>query len=152
AALSRYGFSEQAIQTVQVANWLTDYYTNAPSAPSEVKAALEKLHFDCLFKTEDIDRYWKNLATNTKDEVQTVVTRVKNTEDDAVLREEITRFLMLLGISLHAVQDFYTHSNWVETHPQTQSPNYETATWWTDLADGRVKLDRDGKKFYTGWY
>src|SRR5262249_23096896 len=113
---------------------------------------LEKLHFDCLFKTEDIDRYWKNLATNTKDAVQNVVRRLNTIEDDAARRAEITRFLMLLGISLHAVQDFYTHSNWVETHTKTQSPNYETSTWWTDLADGRVKPDRDGKKFYTGWY
>ena len=34
-----------------------------------------------------------------------------------------------MGMSLHAVQDFYTHSNWVETQPASPG-GYATRTWF----------------------
>jgi hypothetical protein len=35
-----------------------------------------------------------------------------------------------LGLGLHAVQDFYAHSNWVELHPQGNDGAYRTETFW----------------------
>jgi hypothetical protein len=159
AALMRRGFSGQAIQTVQVANWLTDYFSaDLPipgflaKTPAEVQQAVEDLHFDCLFDKYQIDRYWNNLAFNTKEAVQDTVSAFQGAGNDQVKKQAAIRdFLILLGISLHAVQDFYTHSNWVETHKRTGA-NYKTATWWTTAVGPDGKLTASTQKYYTGWY
>jgi hypothetical protein len=149
AALSRFKFSEHAIQTVQVANWLTDYYSNSPTGFA-AKAELAKLHFDCLLNAKEIDNYWKTLAANTRAEVKRVVAGYKGA-NDVEKAKKIKTFLIVLGISLHAVQDFYSHSNWVETHKRPTT-HYETATWWSDRRGQKLEPERDLKKFYTGWY
>jgi hypothetical protein len=61
--------------------------------------------------------------------------------------------LSALGVSLHSLQDFYTHSNWVEPGgvPGAEGPTWEargqgrTPTWY-DLPKGV----RDGAQIYTG--
>ncbi len=116
AALSEFQMNENAIQTAQVENWLVDYYTN--QAGAGLSGDLEKLHFDNLTTTPKVRNYWGRLTVNTQRAVE------------AAAREgNSTRVVALIGMSLHAVQDFYTHSNWVETRPGF-SGAYSTRTWF----------------------
>lgn len=126
--LRDFGFSDSASKVVIVSNWLVDYYSNSPTGEiTQIKADLEKLHFDNLFSTKQVQNYWDNLTVNTRIAVQ-----------KAAQENDPLKCLTLLGISLHAVQDFASHSNWVETHLPTDA-RYRTETWFdrsrTDPSD-----------------
>ena len=132
-ALTRAGFNRNAANAVQVENWLTDYYTSSPTTGSAAKCDLEKLHFDDVFSNADIAKYWATFTTNTK-------AAVKKAEAD----NDVVEFYVVLGMSLHVVQDFYSHSNWVEAHSVT-SGLYHTATWFQADPEPPPGL-------YSGWY
>lgn len=126
------GFAETPIQIVQVENWLVDYFSSSPTSSIEPEVA--KLHFDNLFTTEHIRNYWGWLTLNTRNAVQ-----------QAAKEKDALKLLTLLGVSLHAVQDFYSHSNWIETHPRS-SGSYRPETWYdSPPAAGSPSL-------YTGYY
>lgn len=120
-ALASEGFGETAIRIVQVQNWLTDFYSSSPTAPPTLKAGLERLHCDNLFSTAAIQNYHGRLLRNTKAAVE------QATSDGDGLA-----LLTILGVALHTVQDFYAHSNWVETHPQGSSGGFRTDTLFTN--------------------
>lgn len=121
------GMNENAVGTVQLENWLTDYYSNTPTAAKTVKKNLEMLHFDNLTQTSTLSNYWDRFTINAKISIQ-----------QAAREGDSFKVLVLLGMSLHAVQDFYTHSNWVETHPVVNNgADYNTITWFdTDQRNG----------------
>ena len=133
-AVMRVGFSKSAADVIQVENWLTDYYTSTitPALTTAEQCELEKLHFDDVFTTADATHYWANLTANTKAAIQ------KADRDDDPLE-----FFDALGISLHVLQDFYAHSNWVETLPVTPG-QYSTATWFG--------TPNPPSTIHTGWY
>jgi hypothetical protein len=131
-ALMHVGFSKSAADVVQVENWLTDYYTSTPTLSKADQCDLEKLHFDDVFTTADATHYWANLTANTKAAIQKA-----DRDNDPV------EFFVALGISLHVVQDFYAHSNWVETLPVTAG-HYSTATWFETATPPST--------IHTGWY
>ena len=56
-----------------------------------------------MFTDSDVDAYWKTLLRNTL----AAAAKAKNDNDSI-------EFYVVLGVSLHVVQDFYAHSNWVE--------------------------------------
>ena len=85
SALIDLKFSDSAIKAVQVANWLTDFYSGPDSAVTQ--AEFEKLHADCLFSTADVTKYWKQLAINTK-----------NAVGDAARGNDEVKFLTILGL------------------------------------------------------
>ncbi|MFM9904185.1 MAG: hypothetical protein ACKVQJ_06395 [Pyrinomonadaceae bacterium] len=124
AVLREQGFNSDAVKIVQVENWLTDYYSSSPTIAKAKRDDLEKLHFDNLFSTAQVDAYWAWLLTNLKTETQA-----------AARRDDPLAALTVMGIGLHAVQDFYTHSNWVETHPRLADGSFRTATYTSDLAE-----------------
>lgn len=103
SALKTFGFADTSIKIGQLENWLVDYYSNQPTAG--LKADLEKLHFDNLLDSARIRVYWDRLRVNSKAAFEKAAT-----DGDSM------RVVALLGMSLHAVQDFYTHSNWGEEH------------------------------------
>lgn len=132
-ALGAEGFRNSAIKNVQVAAWLIDMYDESISSKnwyvthnwlpgvdqSYDKDALReanKMHFDAsggfgllgvdLSDNRSINLQWDRLALRTRELV-----RIYRDNND------IDRFLMLLGITLHQVQDFYSHTNWVEDSP-----------------------------------
>lgn len=135
-ALKREGFGEYPIKMTQVMNWLVDYYSNQGDNQSE----LEMLHFDNLVatagstSTHKVRVYWNYLTNNTRRALQTAATN-----------NDPFRALSVLGMSLHAIQDFYTHSNWVETHPQ-RGFGYRTATWFS------LPPPKDDQSIRTGIY
>ncbi|MHA2363294.1 MAG: hypothetical protein ACXAC7_05015 [Candidatus Hodarchaeales archaeon] len=66
-----------------------------------------QFHFDNLFSFEAIQKHWTWLKRVTKENLQG--------EPDLLI------IFSTLGNSLHAVQDFYSHSNWVEYLGETYS-------------------------------
>jgi len=103
SAMRSLGFQEHAIKVAQLENWLVDYYSNQPAVG--LHHDLEKLHFDNLLTKDRIAAYWAHLRVNARQAFQ-----------DATTQGDSMKVVALLGMSLHAVQDFYTHSNWVEEH------------------------------------
>jgi hypothetical protein len=137
AVLNERGFGETAIKLAQVENWLTDYYSATPTSRGGARDDLEKLHFDNLFSTEETVRYWSWFLNNLHD-----ATRQAAKDNDQLA------MLTTLSMALHATQDFYSHSNWVETHPRSPNGAYRTETF---LAIGLAGLPQ-GVQLVTGKY
>ncbi len=119
AAAREWGFSEYAIRMLQLQNWYVDFYTNDPTFGSRNEVDL--LHFDNLTTTRHVRAYWGYFTDNTRRALE----RAANLNDPF-------RALSLLGMSLHAVQDFYAHSNWAELHPPVGRA-YRSITWFEDI-------------------
>jgi hypothetical protein len=116
--LAERGFQDTPIKIVQVENWLTDYYSITPTYGDKHRAALEKLHFDNLFNDEQVRSYWAILIRNLK----------SSTEKAAADNDQIS-MLVTLGMGLHAVQDFYSHSNWAELHLPRNGDEFRADTF-----------------------
>jgi hypothetical protein len=126
------GFSRSARETAAMQNWVVDFLAQTPTvggedagplcraylkrSPSsqsgkavmfagylERRAQCELLHFDNLYNNDDVRAYWAQLASNAR-EAAAWITSSTPTE----LPKEFL-VLSLVGFSLHAVQDFYTH-------------------------------------------
>lgn len=134
AVLGERGFGETPVNIVQVANWLTDYYSSSPTSRKVVHSGLEKLHFDNLYDSAGVAEYWGWLLHNAR-----TATRHAAESDDPIVMLTVT------GLFLHAVQDFYAHSNWVETHPREPGAAYRSETW---LAAGAP----EGARLLSGKY
>jgi CARDB len=136
-ALTAEGFNDTAIQTVQVSNWFVDLYENAKTIPfsghagafkeliggvntgvEAVAVALnrwpdavvenaDRSHFDAsgggFSNAAQITAEWDRLRRA----VGALAVKARVDNDPAQL-------LSVLGISLHQVQDFYSHTNWLE--------------------------------------
>jgi hypothetical protein len=155
-ALSVEGFNSRAIQSAQVSNWLVDLYENAEKTPfsghagffvdiiggasplsgfwkwpDEVVEAADRSHFDGtaggFANTALVMAEWERLRRS-----------VAALAVEARERNDPEQLLSILGISLHQVQDFYTHSNWLEPGgvPDGVGPDWAgqgfgaTATWF----------------------
>lgn len=145
SVLNERGFNDTSIKIAQVENWLTDYYSNTPTTSKENRAMLEKLHFDNLFTTSEIQNNWGWLIDNLKAATQ-----------KAAKEENTLEMMAIIGIGLHAAQDFYTHSNWVEFYPRFPDGAFQTATFLSsptlpkNLFTGKYPAERkigfDGKE------
>ena len=133
-ALTAEGFSPAAASVGVVDNWLVDYYTNPGKNPYSGHAGAligvtrlgfdredwlwqwvdgaRKLHFDAelrklempnLSSIAGIEHEWRRLRFIAQRQL-----RYAGQQDDPLL------VLAVIGSSLHSVQDFYAHSNWVE--------------------------------------
>jgi catechol 2,3-dioxygenase-like lactoylglutathione lyase family enzyme len=132
-AVTAAGLNLNAAYAVAVENWLTDYYTS--TSFGDEACQLDKLHFDDLFSPNDIRAYWWNLVANTN-------TAVGKAEQD----DDVLEFLTVLGMSLHVVQDFYSHSNWIDQNGVSVQPgHYSTKTWFQTP-------DPKPAGLHTGWY
>ncbi len=138
AVLAEHGFDEDSIKAIQVENWLTDYYSNSPTYSMHRREVLEQFHFDNLYTYAQVEHYWAALINNLKNETQ------KAARDDDVMS-----MLVVMGIGLHAVQDFYSHSNWVEIHPKTGPDSYRATTYLSTVDSSQRDLL---KGLHTGKY
>lgn len=137
-ALQEEGFGETAIKAVQVENWLVDYYINTPTEKvsaniATVQSDMEKLHFDNLYSTAQVRNCWGHFTRNAHNAIQA-----------AAGQNDTLSGITLLGASLHAVQDFYAHSNWAEKHPRGAG-GYRTDTWFSNPPGARVDV-------FSGYY
>jgi hypothetical protein len=126
-AMQDRGFGNTAIEVAQLENWLTDYYSSSPT--SQIEGEVGKLHFDNLITPPQVSNYWGHFTVNTRNAVR-----------QATQQKDSVKLLTIIGVSLHAVQDFYTHSNWVDLHPATRSSIYRTETWFSSPPAATVKL------------
>jgi hypothetical protein len=134
--LAEHGFRETPIKIVQVENWLTDYYSSSPTLGDDHRAVLKKLHFDNLFDDAQVRAYWATLIRN-----------LRHSTEKAAFNDDRFSTLVVLGMGLHAVQDFYSHSNWVELHPPRSDGSLRAETFWTSMTEPGVSVKglRTGK-------
>lgn len=177
-AMTAEGFGRAGADVAMVDNWLVDYYTNPDDNPYSGHAnalvglvrlglareswpdyqveAARRLHFDAerrqipmadLSSTAGVEQEWQRLMFITRKWLRSYAQK-----DDPL------RVLAILGASLHAVQDFYTHSNWVEN--RSTSRGYggpaiatlglgDTPTWFDVPPEVRRTLVGD-LEVYTG--
>jgi len=115
------GFSPNAIATVQSANFMVDFYEfigkpkirkalddDCRPRLKDVLRIADAQHFDDLHSTVEVARKWDTMLAATRETIKQK--SPPNTTD-------LLGLMALLGMSLHNVQDFYTHSNWVEGNP-----------------------------------
>ncbi len=179
-ALTAEGFSAAAADVGMVDNWFVDYYTNPDDNPYSGHAnaligltrfgfnredwlnqwveGARRMHFDAesrqigmpdLLTTAGVEKEWQRLMFLTRKWVQYAGRQSRPDPLDV---------MAVLGISLHAVQDFYTHSNWVED-PSTENgrggPGVsslgfgETPTWFDVPPEARRELVGN-RAVYTG--
>lgn len=175
-AMAAEGFGSVPIGVVQSANWFNDFYENPTKNPysghapwyvralgnpfangenwsAAVRTAAARAHFDSdtpTKSTADMDAEWTRLAH---------VTRAQLLRRSAVM--DIEGILAVMGISLHMVQDFYTHSNWVEPKgvPGYDGPGWSRVTYgtyptWFDISPAdrmKEKIYSDGARGHGYW-
>ncbi|MCU1262035.1 MAG: hypothetical protein JWO80_4920 [Bryobacterales bacterium] len=124
----QFGFAESAWKIMQLGNFSPDFFGPVSEAASkspgaaqlpaldqandlQIRRAAIYLHFDNLssdFHTNNnFDYLFGRLLQNT----QTLLAGHNRLQVDDRTRNSLT--LITLGASLHAVQDFYSHSDWV---------------------------------------
>jgi hypothetical protein len=146
--LTSEGFGNTSIQVSQVNNWFVDLYENASKLPHSGHAsffrtlvggglgdsenwpqsiidAADRSHFDSANgghpNTAALTKEWDRLRRS----VYSLVRQARSSNDPL-------KALTVLSISLHQVQDFYTHTNWVEPNRQ---PDFD-GPGWRDLGLG----------------
>lgn len=138
-ALERAGFSAGAAETVA---WHADYldsYLYNPLWWADVSRGggidrlkvslasydhLARLHFDDLFGRGAVERAWHRYLTGTVAGLAW-----------AAEHGDVAAAHNVLGVSLHAVQDFYSHSNWID------DPARRGRTWFVTSTAVRDRLD-----------
>jgi hypothetical protein len=144
AAFQDEGFApgSPVIGIAQVSNFLVDYFSVVEDRIG-ASPALAHLHFDNLKNTAQVRNAWARLAQNTQGAVRAAAAGVRSAPNETERYRRMVYLAVLIGASLHPVQDFYSHSNWVEQYP-VQGAVYGTRTWFDtpspslSLRTGRV--------------
>ena len=134
-ALREEGFSESAIKAANVFNFLVDLYAKGhyntittwiaeQLGVDDTVEDVEMLHFDSktnLTNAEAINAAWVRLSRITS-----------GLAGDALRDGDSLRALVVIGASLHTVQDFYSHTNWAE--PRDSFPEgYGYGPGWKEM-------------------
>jgi len=148
----QHGFTADAINVMQFGTFGPDFFgpvyeytggattQNALNAFSKLRAntptvltAAIYLHFDNIDAA--LDRNWKldylfrRLLANTQSAIKTF-------HNDSSLADGTRKLLVLitLGASLHAIEDFYSHSNWVHNNFVDLGFPQQKSVWKQDYA------------------
>lgn len=117
------GFSGDARLATQVSDYITDFQSAVlfgSDIPEKERVEVFKLkqemsyeymHFDAIFTTADIEKNWQFLFENT---VKTL--KKFNNNPDVKSGFRLIVLFNIIGASLHTVQDFNSHSNWINTY------------------------------------
>lgn len=112
-----------------------------------------RAHFDNCFFGGGV-AYVDDLLAAVGDHAEKAQQAQKSNDHDAVRTEVLASFFSL-GQALHAVQDFYAHSNYIEL---TEAKVERTAKWeliqpWTESGKRRIsQLEREGLvSGYVAW-
>jgi hypothetical protein len=157
-AMDRNGFSADARLLCQFENYLTDYFSGVDlegvyerlpgGIPTGGRTGLRdmdmrefaRLHFDAVTSEPQLEHQWKTLEENT-------VRTLQRWAGDPSVKPgyQPVVFMTALCASLHAVQDFYSHSNWLKLAPSAGG----AAPVWFDVPENeRMKL----AGLRSGWY
>jgi hypothetical protein len=168
------GFSSDARLMAQFGNYITDFfsavdleaaYKHLPGGggagwPSGLHGIniedMARMHFDALTSEAQVEHQWKTLEANT-------VAALAKWNSDPSVKPGYRGILVLtiLGASLHAVQDFYSHSNWLKVAgggaplwfdvPQAKRKNLDVRTgWYPDGSTPGLLYHKDENKDSTG--
>ncbi len=126
----QFGFSENAWKIMQLGNWSPDFFgpiseyasknLNAKALDTlnayqqdkdQVRGAALFLHFDNLHSDFQGNANFDYLFTRLLRSTQTRLAGYNQLASDDRVRKALT--LVTLGASMHAVQDFYSHSDWI---------------------------------------
>lgn len=147
------GFTADARLVLQVENYLTDMIAGVHSHLPDKDALLnplggshfddegyDYLHFDALWNVAQVAHNWELLEKNT-------LAALKKYSNDKSMPDPFRKIaeLTVLAASMHAVQDFYSHSNWVNYWMKSGAA--KTPLWFDVPADERAKLN-----IHTGAY
>jgi hypothetical protein len=135
------GFARDAAASVAWSADFVDSYLYNPlwwavGGPLRLQVAmataqsLTKFHFDDLVSTHEVIAVWRRYFLGTLAGLLW-----------ACERNDVSAAHNILGTSLHAVQDFYSHSNWVD------APERRTRTWFEVRPEERRQMD-----IWTGAY
>lgn len=158
------GFSSDARLLAPFTNYLTDFFSVVgfekiyehlkkappPGCPTGVYGIdmgdMARLHFDALTSTDQVEHQWKTLEANTK-------FALRKWAGDSSMPPKFRPVVLMtiVGMSLHAVQDFYSHSNWVNLFKEGRAGalngGNEIPIWYEVPPDKRAKM-----KLISGWY
>lgn len=144
------GWSDNAGQALAFHNDYVDSYLYNPlwwfditsgggrdrfAAALSTRHELEKLHFDDLFSQEDVNEMWDRYLGGTL----TGLAWIASSNHSSRLKVSLAH--NLVGASLHAIQDFYSHSNWIDESDRR-------ARTWFDVPGE----ERDTMSLWTGSY
>jgi len=175
-ALSAEGFGKTAVEIAQVNNWFVDMYEKAPQNPYSGHGAIYKVILTAginplnYFEVEN----WSDDLVHAADASHFdgtdggfATAEALNAEWDRLRRavyrlaqaaraeNDPLKLLTVLGASLHQVQDFYAHTNWVEPDRERvlgfDGPDWKVLGWgdaptWFDIP----AAVRSSKFLYTG--
>ncbi|KAF2068837.1 hypothetical protein CYY_009841 [Polysphondylium violaceum] len=96
------GYGKSARDVSVLLNWFPDFFAYTPI--QHIKEA-QLLHFDNIYTLQNATDYFGQLIYNSKSGFEQIA-KEGNT----------LQYLGLLGVTLHTIQDFYAHTNWVEIH------------------------------------
>jgi hypothetical protein len=107
-SLLKQGFDISAAKMTAVGNLLIDTYSNKPEFLSALKlgprnSECARFHFDNLLTPKDVRDNWGLLQRSAEKAFR-----------ESAKKCNCELILLQMGVILHAVQDFYSHSNWVE--------------------------------------
>lgn len=153
------GFSGDARLATQFSNYLTDFFPAYNVANEKLSHLNEKLaglgvqrlelngdlsfefmHFDAVYSEADIEQNWKLLLDNTIRALRKYATSA-----DVKPGFRLPVLFNIIGSSLHTIQDFYSHSNWVNLY---MSMNKSPIPIWYEVD----AMDRKKMNLFTGAY
>ncbi|MFN8253360.1 MAG: hypothetical protein U0V75_15940 [Ferruginibacter sp.] len=148
------GFSGDARLATQVSNYIADFMAGTFDKANEEleKRGLEQLrltggdasysyiHFDGVLSEAEMEQNWNLLFINT-------VNTLKKYSAPGAVKPGFRLIVLfnIIGTSIHAVQDFYSHSNWVNLH---NAAGKNPVPIWFDVSEA----DRKKLKLESGVY
>src|SRR3954470_6597527 len=164
-ALTAEGFGPTATDVAVVNNWFVDLYSNSSKVPQSGHAdtlvslfgalfendenwpqavldAANRMHFDAsIWDVADVGKAeieWNRLQRATTQALRSI--KSVNGPDKEI------QVLSVIGTTLHSLQDFYSHSNWIEEQGVTGSDgtdwsklNFGLTPTWFDVPESTRK-------------
>lgn len=163
----RRSYSLDALRVAQFSNGLTDLVGNFLSTfhlsefvdqldDGDFKTWLkdllnsQRLHADNLFAAEDAQSYFNQLMQNLLAELKELEDNFEQQTSEVQLNR-CKCLIVLIGVTSHALQDFCSHSTWINQLPAATRQAENRVTRYrreTPLRRGGVDLS----KTVTGWY
>jgi len=143
----QFGFSDHAWKIMQLGNFSADFFGPVSEYASKGLAGRERdalvqhqdnnrqvrgaalfLHFDNLNSDFQSNSNFDFLFNRLLETTQNLLASYNNLRIDDRTRKTLT--LVTLGASLHAVQDFYSHSDWTHNRFDPASGTSRAPTWF----------------------
>ena len=171
-ALAAEGFGATASDVVVVNNWFVDLYSNSSKVPQSGHADGAVSFFGAFFENDEnwpqavldgatrshFDSSLWDVANVAKaqaewDRLQRSTTQLLRSIRSGGANKEL-QVLSTIGMGLHTIQDFYSHSNWIEQRSVTGTDGpdwaalrtFGTTPTWFDVP----RTERDKLNVYIG--